>query len=101
MSAKTYKATPQALESARRLHIEEDRLLQMAKRAARITHPDATHCFRQYLLTVQPDGLVTFIDVMSTEENQYYSNRTYDERRRDQEEIPTPLGEAIVTRKRR
>ena len=102
--AKTHRLAPGILAQAERIGIygetAEPRILQMAKLAARLTHPDATHRYRQYLLTIQPDGLVTFIDTMSAEEDQYYSKRKYDDRRADQEEVPTPLGEAIVTPKK-
>ena len=102
--AKTHRLAPGILAQAERIGIygetAEARILQMAKLAARLTHPDATHRYRQYLLAIQPDGLVTFIDTMSAEEDQYYSKRKYDDRRADQEEVPTPLGEAIVTPKK-
>jgi hypothetical protein len=103
--ARTLKLAPGLLAQAERIGIygetAEARILQMAKLAARLTHPDATHRFRQYLLTIQPDGLITFIDTMSQEENQYYSRRKYDDRRQDQEDVPTPFGEAIVTPKKK
>lgn len=104
MASKMYKIAPGVLTQAERIGIygatAEARILQMAKLAARITHPDATHRFRQYILTIEKDGTVTMLDRMSAEEDQYYSRRKYDDRRADEEEIPSPLGDAIVTRKK-
>jgi hypothetical protein len=71
----------------------------MAKLAARLTHPDATHRFHQYIMTIEHDGTVTMLDKMSPEEDRYYTKRKYDDRKRDQEEIPSSRGEAIVTKK--
>jgi hypothetical protein len=103
--AKNYRLAPGVLAQAQKIGIYGDtaeaRILHMAKLAARLTHPDATHRFRQHLLTIEQDGLVTMIDVMSVEENQYYSRRKYDDRRGDQEEVPPSDGEAIVTPKNR
>lgn len=103
--ARNLRLAPGVLAQAEKIGIYGDtaeaRILQMAKLAARLTHPDATHRFRQYLLRIETDGLVTFIDVMSSDEDEYYTKRRYDDRRVDQEEVPTPLGEAIVTPKRK
>jgi hypothetical protein len=102
-SQKTYKLAPGILAKAERIGINGDTaevdILRMAKLAARVTHPDATHRFRQYILTIDADGLVTTLDRMDATEDEYYTHRKYDDRRADQEEVPTPLGEAIVTRK--
>jgi hypothetical protein len=104
MASKKYTIAPGLLVHAERIGIYGDtaeaRTLQMAKLAARITHPDATHRFRQYILTIQGDGTVTMIDRMDGAEDQYYTRRKYDERKIDEEEVPTPLGEAIVTPKK-
>jgi len=104
MASKTFKITPEVLASAQRVGIygetAEARLLQMAKLAARITHPDATHRFRQYIMVIQDDGTVTWLDRMSQEEERYYTNRKYDDRRVDQWEAPSAADEAIVTRKK-
>ena len=102
--AMTYRLAPGVLAQAERIGIYGDtaeaRILQMAKLGAKLAHPDATHRYRQYILTIQEDGLVTMIDVMSPEENQYYTKRKYDDRRQDEQEVPTPLGDAIVTPKK-
>ena len=100
---KRYKIAPGVLAKAERLGIYGDTaeadILQMAKLAARVTHPDATHRFRQYIMVIDKTDTVTMIDRMTAEENEYYARRKYADRRADQEEIPTPDGEAIVTRK--
>jgi hypothetical protein len=102
--AKTYRLAPDVLAQGERIGIygetAEARILQMAKLGARLTHPDATHRFRQYLLTIQPDGLVTMIDQMPADEAQYYTKRKYDDRRADQEDMPSANDEAIVTPKK-
>jgi hypothetical protein len=104
MASRKYTIAPGLLVHAERIGIYGDtaeaRILQMAKLAARITHPDATHRFRQYLMTINEDGVVTMLDRMSPEEERYYSRRKYDDRRADEEEIPSPLGDAIVTPKK-
>ena len=104
MTSKLYKIAPGVLARAERIGIygatAEARILQMARLAARITHPDATHRFRQYLLTIDEDACVTSLYRMDSDEERYYQRRKYDDRRADQEEVPTPLGEAIVTKKK-
>ena len=47
----------------------------------------------------QLDGLVTSLDLMTPEEEQYYTRRKYDDRRVYQEEVPPATSEAIVTKK--
>jgi hypothetical protein len=95
---KTYKLASGILAKAERIGIygttAEARLLQMAQLASRITHPDATHRFHQYIMTIEEDGTVTTLDRMDATESEYYSRRKYDDRRADEEEVPTPLGEA-------
>jgi hypothetical protein len=104
MASKKYTIAPGLLVHAERIGIYGDtaeaRIVQMAKMAARITHPDATHRFRQYIMTIDEACVVTMIDRMDTEEEQYYSRRKYDDRRADEEEIPSPLGDAIVIPKK-
>jgi hypothetical protein len=104
MASKKYTIAPGLLTQAERAGVygttAKARILQMAKLAARITHPDATHRFRQYILTIQDDGTVTMIDRMDAAEDQYYTRRKYDDRRVDEEEIPSRLGDAIVTPKK-
>jgi hypothetical protein len=101
--AKEHRLGADILAKAEKLGIygatAEARILQMAKLGARITHPDATHRFRQFIMTIQPDGLLTSLDRMTAEEEQYYTRRKYDDRRVDEHDTPTPLGEAIVTPK--
>lgn len=98
--AVTHRITPEVLAAAERLGIygatAETRLLQMAKRAARITHPDATHRFRRYIMVIQPDGTVTMLDRMSIDEEAYYTNRKYKDRKADDEQAPSASGEASV-----
>lgn len=96
--AKEYKISPEVLARAKELGFEgeagEGQLKQMARLAARFTHPDANHRFRQYILWIEPDGLVTMIDLMDRSETEYYERRTYEERRAE-----AGSGEAEVERK--
>lgn len=94
MSAKTYTASDHALAQAQALEIDEAQLLKMARLAARFTHPDANHRYRQYIMWIDSDGMVTMIDLMDRDEADYYQRRTYEERKA--EEDP---GEAEVQRK--
>jgi hypothetical protein len=65
---KSCKLAPGILAKAERIGVygttAEARLLQMAKLASRITHPDATHRFQQYIMTIQEDGTVTALNLM-------------------------------------
>jgi hypothetical protein len=103
--APTRKISPAVLAQAEKLGIygtwAEARILQMARLAARISHPDATHRFRQYIMTIAEDGTVTMLDKMDAAEDVYYSRRKYEDRKVDESGgDPDPEGEAIVTPKR-
>jgi len=102
--SRTYRISPEVLAKAAKLNIygatAEARLLHMAKLAARIAHPDATHRFRQYILTIQDDGTVTMLDRMTQDEEAYYTRRKYKDRKMDEEATPSAGGEAAVEYKR-
>jgi len=74
----------------------EARILEMARRSARFTHPDANRRFRQYIMFLEADGMVTMLDIMSGEEADYYDNRSYAERKAEDDP-----GEAEVIKKKR
>ena len=78
-----YTISKSVLERAVALGITdpENQLQQMARLAARITHPDANHRFRQYIMYIEDDGMVTMLDVMKPDESDYYNDRTYEERK--------------------
>ena len=95
MASKQYTIAPHVFAQAENLGIfgetAEARLKQMAKLAARFTHPEANHRWRDFILYIENDGLVTFIDTMDKQEARYFDRRPYEERKA--EEDP---GEATV-----
>jgi len=102
--ARTYKISSGVMARAESLGIDgataEARILQMAKQAARITHPDANYRFREYIMYIEKDGTVAMLDRMDAEEDGYYTRRQYQDRKRDQAEEPPVDGEAVVTPKK-
>lgn len=82
--AKEYKIAPEVLARAKELGIygehAEARLKNMAKFAARFTHPEANHRFRQYIMFIEADGEVSMFDIMDKDEAAYFNSRTYEER---------------------
>jgi hypothetical protein len=98
--ARNFTVTPEVLRQAERLGLgaadAEAIVRDMARRASRITHPVANRRYRNFLLFVTPDDVVTMISAMSEDEASYFGQRTYDERKADEgEDSP---GEAIVER---
>lgn len=85
MSAKAYRATQDTIAKARALNLSEAELLEMARLAARLTHPDANHRFHQYIMWIEPDGTVTMLDTMNPEEARYFKRRTYDQRKAEED----------------
>ena len=71
----------------------------MARRASRITHPVANRRYRNFILFVTPDDVVTMIAAMDEGEASYFGQRSYDERKAD--ESDGAPGEAIVERTKR
>lgn len=87
--SKQYSVDPEVLKNAERLGLygetAEARIKQMAKLAAKFSHPDANHRFRQYIMFIEANGRVSMLDVMETEEAGYFNKRTYDERKAEDE----------------
>ena len=87
--SKQYSVDPDVLNSAQRLGLygetAEARIKEMAKLAAKFTHPDANHRYRQYIMYIEDDGRVSMLDVMDTEEKEYLNKRTYEERKLEAE----------------
>ncbi len=83
--ARNFRVTPDVLKQAERLGLggpdAEQTVKDMARRGSRITHPLANRRYRQFILFVTPDDLVTMIDAMGEGEASYFGQRTYDERK--------------------
>ncbi|MGD9885502.1 MAG: hypothetical protein AB7F22_25455 [Reyranella sp.] len=101
--ARTFTVTPEALRQAERLGLggadAEAIIRDMARRASRITHPAANRRYRNFILFVTPDDVVTMISAMDESEARWLGQRTYDERKAAEDD-GSP-GEAIVERIRR
>lgn len=100
--AREYKIDLEVLKHVEKIGLYgetvEARLKQMAKLARPFTHPEANRRFRQYIMYIEEDGTVTMIDLMDSAEKEYFLNRTYEERRAENED-PSPAAEAVVTKK--
>lgn len=87
--SRQYSVDPEVLKNAEKLGLygetAEARIKQMAKLAAKFTHPDANHRYRQYIMYIEDDGRVSMLDVMDTDEKGYFNKRTYDERKAEDE----------------
>lgn len=98
--AHNFKVAPEVLTQAERLGLggadAEQIVKDMARRGSRITHPSANRRYRNFILFVTPDDVVTMIGVLDEGEASYFAQRTYDERKADESDgMP---GEAIVER---
>lgn len=71
----------------------------MARRASRITHPLANRRYRNFILFVTPDDVVTMVSAMGCLEASHLGQRTYDERKAAEDDGSS--GEAVVERTRR
>jgi hypothetical protein len=98
--ARSFTVAPEVLKQAERLGLggaDAERIIQdMARRGSRITHPSANRRYRNFILFVTPDDVVTMIGVMGEGEASYFAQRTYDERKAAEGD-GTP-GEATVER---
>jgi hypothetical protein len=105
--ARTFRVTDEALRQAERLGLGaaeaggdvEAIVKDMARRASRITHPVANRRYRNFILSVTPDDVVTMVGAMSAGEASYFGQRPYDARKAAETDgLP---GEAVVERTRR
>lgn len=113
--ARNFRVAPEVLRQAVGLGLgaagAEEIVKDMARRASRITHPRANRRYRNFILFVTPDDLVTMIGTMGEAEASYFGQRTYDERKTggerragdegkagDDDGLP---GEAVVERLKR
>lgn len=80
-----YTIHPDVLTRAAALGIAGDSaeatLKDMARRAVRLTHPLANRRFRDFILFVTPDNVVTRLEKLDPGEAEYLTRRTYDERK--------------------
>ena len=101
--ARNFRVAQEALKQAERLGLgaidAEEVVKDMARRASRITHPAANRRYRNFILFVTPDDVVTMIGVMGQGEASYFGQRTYDERRSAENDGSS--GEVAVERTRR
>jgi hypothetical protein len=100
--ARSFTVTAEALKQAERLGLGADAeaiVGDMARRASRITHPMANRRYRNFILLVTPDDVVTMIAAMGEGEASYFGQRSYDERKAAEDDGGS--GEAIVERPRR
>lgn len=107
--ARNFRVTQEVLRQAERLGLgaadAEEIVKDMARRASRITHPAANRRYRNFILFVTPDDVVTMIGAMGEGEASYFGQRTYDERKAGDERRAAgddgSSGEAIVERPKR
>lgn len=97
MPVPAYTIHPDVLKRAQALGFAGDSaeatLQDMARRAVRLTHPVANRRFRDFILFVTPQNVVTRLEKLDPREAAYLTRRTYDERKAE-----TDPGEATVER---
>jgi hypothetical protein len=107
--ARNFRVSREVLKQAERLGLgaadAEEIVKDMARRASRITHPQANRRYRNFILFVTPDDVVTMIGAMGEGEASYFGQRTYDERKAGDErkaaEDDGSSGETVAERTRR
>ena len=101
--ARNFRVTHEVLRQAERLGLgaadAEEIVKDMARRASRITHPLANRRYRNFILFVTPDDVVTMIGAMGEGEASYFGQRSYDERKAAEDDGSS--GEAVVERTKR
>jgi hypothetical protein len=83
--ARSFRVTAEVLREAERLGLggpdAEAIVADMARRGSRITHPSANRRYRNFILLVTPDDVISRIGVMGDDEAGRLDRRTYDERK--------------------
>jgi hypothetical protein len=83
--AREFTLSPQVVKQAEALGFYGDSaealLKDIARRSVKVTHPRASHRFREYLLNITPDRLVVSIEKLDEQEAEYLTHRKYDERK--------------------